>query len=211
MDQASALRHPFVTLPPGLKAGVFSGDVSASLPFPAQGLKQVHGTRILEVDALGEEQEADAMLSTQPGVRLLIKTADCIPLVFADVHVGIVAAVHAGWRGLTADIVPLTIQALVQKGARPEQLWVGIGPSLGVECAAFSTPFEEIPAAYHWAIREDSHVDLWAILERQLKDTGISSEHIEWMRDCTACHPEWFSWRRDHDLRRLGTWIELSA
>lgn len=210
MEQITSRDHSFVTLQGRAKAGVFQGDVLAGLPFPAQTLKQVHGTRVVEVTQVGEEVEGDALLTVVPGVRILIKTADCIPLVLADIEAGVVAAVHAGWRGLVTDIVPRTLEAMAAKGAKVERIQVGVGPSLGVECSVFSAPFEEIPAKYHWAVRADSHVDLWAILERQLVEGGVAMERVEWMRVCTACHPEWFSWRRDHDSRRLGTWIELS-
>ncbi len=203
-------------LPFSLGAGVEAGvlqverDVLEELPFQVQWLNQVHGTEILEIESMGPALTADAMVTRVPGVRLLIKTADCIPVVLADEEAGVVAAVHAGWRGLTADIVPLVVARMVELGAVAERLTVGIGPSLGVECSEFSDPRVEIPAKYHWAIRADKHVDLWAILERQLREAGVSEGRVEWMRVCTCCSPEWFSWRRDHDARRFGTWIELT-
>lgn len=200
--------YPFSSFPNSVLAGVYNGDVLTELPFPTQLLKQVHGTDLVEVTQVGEEVEGDALFTRVPGVRLLIKTADCIPLVLADAEAGLVAGVHAGWRGLVADIVPKTLARLVEEGAQVERLQIGIGPSLGVECAEFSEPFKEIPEAYHWAIR-DGHVDLWAILERQLWEAGVDFKKVAWMKICTACHPEWFSWRRDHDSRRLGTFIEL--
>lgn len=202
---------PFSHFGPSVEAGVLQvqKDVLEDLPFPVQWLNQVHGTRIVEIASMGEPQEADAMVSRTPGVRLLIKTADCIPVVLADEEAGLVAAVHAGWRGLTADIVPLTIARLVEMGASPARLKVGVGPSLGVECAEFSDPLVEIPAQYHWAIQADRHVDLWAILERQLADAGVVSDRVEWMRVCTCCSPEWFSWRRDKVMKRFGTFIGL--
>lgn len=209
---------PFSHFGPSVEAGVLQveKDVLDELPFPVQWLNQVHGTRIVEITSMGAPQEADAMVSRTPGVRLLIKTADCIPVVLADEEAGLVAAVHAGWRGLTADIVPLTIARLVAMGASVARLKVGVGPSLGVECAEFSDPLVEIPAQYHWAVHEKKLsertarvVDLWAILEQQLADAGVASDRVEWMRVCTCCSPEWFSWRRDKVMKRFGTFIGL--
>lgn len=202
---------PFQHFDSRVEAGVLQvdRDILEQLPFPVQWLNQVHGTEIVLVEKMGAPMEADAMISRTPGVRLLIKTADCQPVVLADESAGIVAAVHAGWRGLTADIVPLTIQRMVELGAQPERLKVGVGPSLGVECAEFSEPLVEIPAQYHWAVRADRHVDLWAILEQQLQAAGVRMERVEWMKICTACHPEWFSWRRNKTKERFGTWIAL--
>ena len=71
--------HPFSSFPSAIVAGVFEGDVLTELPFTAQKLRQVHGTEIVEVSAVGEEVEGDALLTRTPGVRLLIKTADSVP------------------------------------------------------------------------------------------------------------------------------------
>lgn len=228
---------PFSIFGRDVVAGVAAGDVLSALPFPAQLMHQVHGVEIVEVTGVGPEGapevspevspevgpevEADALVTRARGVRLMVKTADCIPLVLADEEAGVVAAVHAGWRGLTADIVPLTVARLVSMGALAERLKVGVGPSLGVECSEFSDPFEEIPARYHWAVHVDKHVDLWAILERQLREAGIGEGQVEWMRVCTCCSlgasqvrgaraaEAWFSWRRDKTAARFGTWVEL--
>lgn len=202
---------PFQHFGSSIQTGVLQQNVLEGAPFPVQMLKQVHGTEIVEVSTLGPDIQGDALMTQACELPLLIKTADCIPLVFADGATGWIAAVHAGWRGLTAEIVPLVLKRLKEKGATMVDLKLGIGPSLGVECAEFSRPFEEIPEKYHWAIREDKHVDLWAILERQLLDAGVAVENIEWMRVCTACNPEWFSWRRDADARRFGTFIVKKA
>ncbi|QQR54654.1 polyphenol oxidase family protein [Candidatus Peregrinibacteria bacterium] len=200
--------YPFSSFPKSVLAGVYNGDVLTSLPFPVQMLKQVHGTEIVEVKSVGPEVEGDALFTRVPGVRLLIKSADCIPLVLADAEAGLVAGVHAGWRGLVAEIVPKTLERLAVEGAEMARLQIGIGPSLGVECARFTEPFKEIPEKYHWAIR-DGQVDLWAILERQLRDFGVDRNQVEWMKECTACHSKWFSWRRNADVMRFGSFIEL--
>lgn len=199
--------HPFKHFGPFVQAGVLQQDVVTELPFEMQRLKQVHGTEVVEVEKLGPEVEGDALITHSSEVPLLIKTADCIPLVFADETTGWIGGIHAGWRGLTADIVPFTFARMAEKGVRMADVKVGIGPSLGVECAKFSHPQEEIPTKYHWAIREQGHVDLWAILEQQLAQAGVLEGNIEWMRVCTACTPNWFSWRRDADARRFGTFI----
>lgn len=199
--------HPFKHFGPSLHAGVLQQDIVEAIPFEMQRLRQVHGTAVVEVESIGEEVEGDALITHSTDVPLLIKTADCIPLVFADETTGWIGGIHAGWRGLTADIVPLTFARMAEKGVQMANIKVGIGPSLGVECSQFSKPHEEIPVKYHWAIREQGHVDLWAILEQQLSELGILKGNVEWMRVCTACNPEWFSWRRDADARRFGTII----
>lgn len=202
--------HPFTTFGPRIEASVIQEDVLQGLPFEVQMVNQVHGTAILEVDKYASNEEGhDAMICTRPGLRLLIKTADCIPLVLADEESGVIAAVHAGWRSLVADIIPKTIAAMLAKGAEASRIKVGLGPSLGTECAEFSHPKEEIPAAYHWAINPENHVDLDGICQRQLSEAGIATEHIQKMAICTACDSEWPSWRRDKGQARMGTVIMI--
>ena len=194
---------PFPNFGKNIEAGVLRGNVNAGLDFPVQVMNQVHGADIWEVEGYGTPRECDAMISRVPGVKLMVRTADCIPLVLAGG--GVVAAVHAGWRSLVADIIPKTIAAM---GVDPAQIKVGIGPSLGFECSEFSDPENEIPEKYHWAIEGD-RVDLNLIADRQLEDAGVLAENIHRMEICTKCDPEWFSWRRDKTEERFGTWIMM--
>lgn len=188
----------------GAKAGIWRDGAEE----PTQRMNQVHGTTIVEVNRYGEEPEADALITRVPGLRIAVKTADCIPLVLADETAGLVAAVHAGWRGLTADIIPKVLLRLAEMGAEPGRVKVGIGPSLGTECAEFSDPQQEIPEKFHWAI-QGKRVDLNGIALKQLLDGGIREENIEWLKICTHCDPAWPSWRRDHAPGRFLTWISL--
>lgn len=186
----------FEKLGPNVRAGIWN-DASEP-PFKVQRMNQVHGTTLVEVNEYGEAPEADALVTRVPGLRIAVKTADCIPLVF--VGDGFVAVVHAGWRGLTSDIIP---NVLAQLGPVHS---VAVGPSLGVECAEFSDPHTEIPQKFHWAIRE-KQVDLNAIARRQLEEAGITN--TEWLDLCTCCDSGWPSWRRDQTTQRFLTWAEL--
>ncbi len=187
-----------------VKAGIWRDGAEE----PLQRMNQVHGTAIVEVSEYGEAPEADALITRIPGLHIAVKTADCIPLVMADEAAGVVAAVHAGWRGLTADIIPKVLLRLVEMGAEPARVKVGIGPSLGTECAEFSDPEQEIPEKFHWAIREGL-VDLNGIALKQLLDGGVLEGNIEWLKTCTHCDPAWPSWRRDHTSGRFLTWVSL--
>lgn len=194
----------FSSLGSNVKAGIWRGEVTA----PLQRMNQVHGTTIVEVFEYNDAPEADALVTRVPGLRIAVKTADCIPLVMVDETAGLAAAVHAGWRGLTTDIIPKVLARLVEMGAEGARLKVAAGPSLGVKCAEFSDPLNEIPEKFHWAVR-GKLVDLNAIARRQLEEAGVTQ--IEWMEICTHCDPEWPSWRRDKTADRFLTWIELSA
>lgn len=192
-----------------LKFKIFGGKVRAAvlddLNVEAQFMHQVHGDRIAVIDKLGEIPECDALISCA-NLTLAVKTADCIPLVIADEDVGIVAAVHAGWRGLVADIIPKTIAKMLEMGALAERIKVGIGPSLGFSCAEFSDPLNEIPEKYHYGIH-GRNVDLNEIALRQLEEAGVSQ--IEHFDICTKCDASWPSFRRDGTKERFATIISL--
>jgi polyphenol oxidase len=81
--------------------------------------------------------ETDGIITDQPHVFLAVDTGDCIPLLMYDKEKKVVAAVHAGWKGVYSEIVKEAIQAMVIKGSNPEDILVGIGPSIRVCCYEF--------------------------------------------------------------------------
>lgn len=192
-----------------LKFKIFGDKIEAAvlhdLNVEAQFMHQVHGDKIVVVDKLGEIPECDALI-TSANVTLAVKTADCIPLVMSDEEAGLVAAVHAGWRGLVADIIPKTVAKMIEMGASPEKIKVGMGPSLGFSCAEFSDPMREIPEKYHYGIK-GRNVDLNGIALKQLQEAGVSQ--IERFDICTKCDNNWPSFRRDGTKERFATIIRL--
>jgi YfiH family protein len=104
-------------------------------------LKQVHGNRVQVVrgqggeGARGQDGEGDVLVSDDPGVALAVRAADCVPLLMADRQRGVVAAVHAGWRGTAARAAVAAVDALNREfGTKPQDLVVAIGPSIGPCC-----------------------------------------------------------------------------
>lgn len=98
------------------------------------GLMQVHGTDVVEVTEPwqpGAGPQADAMITRRPGVALGIVTADCAPILLADVDAGVVGAAHAGWRGAVAGVIEATATAMIGLGARPETISACVGPCIG--------------------------------------------------------------------------------
>jgi YfiH family protein len=99
-------------------------------------LKQVHGARVVRLDGLepdGPAMEADASVTTQPGVACVVGIADCLPVLFAAPQGRGVAAAHAGWRGLAGGVLENTVTALCEAAScepRELQAWLGacIGP-----------------------------------------------------------------------------------
>ncbi len=159
--------------------------------------RQVHSDRAI-VAAAGECGEADALITARVGLALSVATADCVPVVIAGGdHL---AAVHAGWRGIAASIVPKTLARL--GGAGPLIAW--LGPAIGACCyevgqevadavAAASGP-EAVAAGK--APRSKPHLDLHRALAYQLERCGVTE--LRRVEACTRCHPEQLSsYRRD--------------
>ncbi len=98
-------------------------------------LNQVHGTRVVRLTKADAapgalQHDADACVTTEPGIVCSIQVADCLPVLFAAP--GAVAAAHAGWRGLAAGVLEATLAALCEAGScKPDQVAVWLGPCIG--------------------------------------------------------------------------------
>ena len=182
---------------------------------------QVHGAAVAAVDTgvapeLFRAREADALVSLATGCALGIKVADCVAVLLADAETGAVAAAHAGWRGVAADVVGAAVRALAElHDVRPENLRAAVFPCIGV--AAFEVGDEvaaQLAAAVGSArvvqqgatLRSPAprgastkpHVDLALCVRLQLARAGLSQQHIETVAGCTFSEPErFFSYRRD--------------
>ena len=109
-------------------------------------LKQVHGTdvRVFDQPSQVELQDltpGDALVTNQPNLLVLVRTADCVPILVADLKQRVIAAIHAGWRGTLSGIVSKTLSVLHARfDSRVKDMRVGIGPSIGVCCFEVDGP-----------------------------------------------------------------------
>ena len=85
------------------------------------------------IGSVGEAGGADALVTASPGVALAILTADCVPIVLHDPVAGVLACVHAGWRGTVAGVTAVAIAVMQGLGARPSDVIAGIGPAIGAD------------------------------------------------------------------------------
>jgi YfiH family protein len=174
-----------------------------SVPPPAlTTVKQIHSAIVLDACGRRGEQigEGDAIISSEPGVVIGIRTADCVPILMADPETRIVACIHAGWRGTALNIVGATIDVLRSRGAKPANLHVAIGPSIGSCC--YEVGPEVLSRFETWrqkvATVEKSTLDLPAINESQLREGGVLQ--IWKCGECTFCQPSrFFSFRREKE------------
>ncbi len=142
---------------------------------PVAWLKQVHGADWLEGTA-GCVGEADALVTSRPEVALAISTADCVPVVLATP--ARIAAVHAGWRGIAANIVGKVAETLETATTAS---WAWLGPSIGPCCYEVGPEVEQRVAAASSrrgvVTRSSSgqrHLDLQAAVHHQLVRAGIT-------------------------------------
>lgn len=120
-----------------------AGFAAKNVLFP----KQVHGNRVLVFDQMPADMdevrrtEADAIISTVPGLMIGVMTADCLPILFYDPHRQVVAAVHAGWRGTLNMIARRTMEILVKDfRCEPGSLLVALGPSISGQSFEIDEP-----------------------------------------------------------------------
>jgi purine-nucleoside/S-methyl-5'-thioadenosine phosphorylase / adenosine deaminase len=183
-------------------------------------VKQVHGTDALVVDRplTGSDQfpgEWDAVVTDQPGVTVAVRTADCVPVLVHDPRRLVVAAIHAGWRGAVAGIVPKTIALMANRfGSARSELRISIGPSAGPCCYEVDDPvLNELRVGlpdWQSVVRDyqghKARLDLKALIRRQAEKEGVSASSVSSVNLCTICHEELFySYRREGRVK--GTMV----
>jgi YfiH family protein len=182
------------------------------LPSEPAWLKQVHGTRVVDAAEAGGKPEADASFARGRNQVCVVMAADCMPVLLADREGSVVAAAHAGWRGLCAGVLEETVKAM-QVDPRTLVAWLGpaIGPrayEVGDEVRdAFLAKDARAASAFapsrpgHWML------DLYAAARQRLAGVGA----VTGGDFCTHSDKErFFSFRRDRTKSRMAALIWLT-
>lgn len=148
---------------------------------------QIHGAAVTRATAPGLHPNCDALITTIPRLPIAITIADCVPVLLAAD--GWVGAAHAGWRGLSAGIVPATIQAMKDAGSPPAtRFHAWIGPCIRVCCYEVGPEVaDRFPTAVRSTERARPRLDLVAVAREQLSAAGIPADHIADVGECTRC------------------------
>ncbi|HEY4689664.1 MAG TPA: peptidoglycan editing factor PgeF [Anaerolineae bacterium] len=173
---------------------------------------------ITQADRGRDPQRVDALVTRERGLPLTMRFADCAPIVLYDPVQQAIGVAHAGWRGVALNVVEATVRTMADAfGSDPRQMWVGIGPAIGVEHYEVGPDVAEQVAAACPAgtplvrpgDRGRPHLDLGAAVEAQLKAAGIGA--IEASGICTASNThEWFSHRAEKgETGRFGLVVAL--
>jgi YfiH family protein len=195
-----------------IEAGVPSRHFVAKGHSWLLSVKQVHGTDVLVVDRPLTESDQfpggwDALVTDQPGVTVAVRTADCVPVLVHDPGRRVVAAIHAGWRGAVAGIVPKTMELMASRfGSMRLDLRVSIGPSAGPCCYEVDDPVLEhlrVGLPDWQSVVQDyrghkARLDLKALIRRQVEELGVSALSVSAVNLCTICNDQLFySYRRE--------------
>jgi YfiH family protein len=184
---------------------------------------QIHSDRVLQIDHPILErtpEKADGMVTDRPGVTLMMRFADCVPILAIDPTRSALGIAHAGWKGTLGRIASRLVETLANTyGSRAQDLVVGIGPSIaahhypvGPEVVdAVRKAFGPSAEAFLDSSNGSVELDLWAANRWLLESAGV--DQIEISGVCTACHTEdWFSHRGESGRTgRFGALMYLSA
>jgi YfiH family protein len=186
----------------------------ARLPAEPRWLRQVHGNRVVDAATVTTLVEADGSFTTQPGVVCVVQMADCMPVLLAD-HAGTrVAAAHAGWRGLSGDILGNAVRAL---DTDPAALIAWMGPAIGPTAFevgddvrdAYVGHAEEAAAAFVPHGPGKWLADLFVLARQRLASLAVGSIHGGGL--CTVGDSRrFFSHRRDRVSGRMAAAIWLA-
>ncbi len=171
-------------------------------------LNQVHGDTILQVDKAPDEDrrvlgEGDGMITDVPGICLVVRTADCVPVIAFDARRKVLGAVHSGWRGCRLAIARKLIDTMKDRYvSRPGDIRVFILPSIGPQSYTVN---EDVAAFFPDAVSRSNgriHLDLWKSISASLGDTGIPAENIFTSGICSLEHSARFFSHRNGDTGR---------
>jgi YfiH family protein len=199
------------------------------VPYPIAWLNQVHGVAVADAAKVVAAQaivDADACIATEAGAACVVMTADCLPVLFADVNGKVVGAAHAGWRGLAAGVLGKTVQAMRAAGAASGagEITAWLGPAIGPQqfevggevldafaaTAIDAAEKQLILSAFkdHPASPGKHYADIYALARCLLRRDGVrqvfGGEH------CTVSETNrFFSYRRDGKTGRQASLIWL--
>lgn len=173
-------------------------------------VKQVHGNDVAVVGNKKDNPdeyrkvEADAIITKAPNIAVAVRTADCVPILLVAPNQA-VCAVHGGWRGIIGGVIESAVMKLKDEiGVKPQEIFSAIGPHIGDCCYEVG---EDVAYQFEKRFGEEvarssnsgkKMLDLALSAKITLVRAGIEPAHIDVLRICTKCNPQWFySFRRD--------------
>lgn len=185
------------------------GSVTQTDPATWHLMRQVHGADVATVTSDArpgvEFRDVDILVTELVDRPLVVLAADCLPILAAGRHA--IAAAHAGWRGVVADVPAALVEALVSLGEQPGDVCVVIGPGIGPCCYEVGSEVRDAVGAVASTALSLTRAGTPSVDLRRAVHDRFAALGVEEVRDavttapgrsvCTACDPGWFSHRRD--------------
>lgn len=171
-------------------------------PLKTAWADQVHGNNVKNVEEGGLYDNVDGLITRKPGFALITQVADCAALLMYNPKARMIAAVHAGWRGAVAGIIPNTVKAIEQIGGEPSQTYAFLSPCISQEHFEVG---EEVAVQFSDRFVDRNsyskpHVNLKQFVAAQLREGGLPEDHIEIHPKCTFKDKnQLYSYRREND------------
>lgn len=187
----------------------------ALLPNEPFWLEQVHGCSVADAACGAGTVTADASVAAQPGVACAVLTADCLPVLFCDRGAQVVAAAHAGWRGLAAGVLEATVARM---GVPPSEVIAWLGPAIGPQAFEVGGEVREAFVARDAAAAEAFRpgqlagkwlADLYRLARLRLASAGVGEVFGGGL--CTYSDPRFYSYRRASVTGRFASLVWLDA
>jgi YfiH family protein len=185
--------------------------------------KQVHSDKVNFIESVpGSRPVGDGLATDQPGLLLVVKTADCLPILLADPERRVVAALHCGWRGTVERLAEKAVAALAARyGAEPAGLLAAFGPCVQKPCyevgedvksrfEAAGLPLDDLEP--HPSKEGKYLLDLQGANRFQLLRAGLEPGRMNFVGDCTHCQPSLSSFRREKEKAgRMLSFVGLKS
>jgi YfiH family protein len=218
LRSVAGVYHAFVGIDPvrGRTLGNQLREVFAVPPSRMGTLRQVHSAVALEMEEGDTEvrgrrwREGDALWTAEPGAGVGVRTADCVPVLLAHPSLPVCAAIHAGWRGLTAGVIEETVRCIAARAGPGAAggLVAAAGPSARGCCYEVGDEVAESlrtrPGGSRHLVKGKGagkwNADLQSLAVEALLSAGLSGRGVEAAGPCTVCSPRFHSYRREKSL-----------
>ena len=180
-------------------------------------LNQIHSTNIsvyqrpIPFNKLINVEDTDGVITKNVGAILIVRNADCVPLLFVDKSTGFIGISHQGWRGSLKNMATKMVNAFLNLGSKVENLVCSIGPAIGSCCYDidddryydFLNQFDGFSDKIFLKKKGHWHLSLAHLNHLQLVDAGIKKENIDFFPFCTKCDKHRFFSRRRTKTRKF--------
>lgn len=192
--------------------------LAAHLPSEPAWLEQVHGTEVVSADDPTASRCGDGVVARQAGAVCAVMTADCLPVLFCDDAGAVVAAAHAGWRGLLGGVLERTVESMQ---VPPGQIQAWLGPAIGPQAFEVGGEVRDAFCAHAQAAEEAFAAgerpgkwlaDIYLLARQRLHAAGVM--RISGGGECTVADAgRFYSYRRDGVTGRFASlvWIDPLA